>query len=99
LLDEAMAKSRSPSKIDSVLRLGNVVDDVVFDALIYDNKLVFTGGRALRLHEDKKTALIFDLVDVFNLENPKNMLYKHFLERVKMYEKRKYPYIEKIIKI
>ena len=42
--------------------------------------------------KDKKTALIFDLVDVFNIEKPKNLLYKHFLEREKFYNKRKYPY-------
>lgn len=49
-------------------------------------------GRALRLHEEKKTALIFDLVDVFTFESPKNILYRHFKEREKFYTKRQYPY-------
>jgi hypothetical protein len=44
-----------------------------------------------------KVPVIFDLVDVFNLETPKNILYKHFLEREKFYNKRKYPY--KITKV
>ena len=72
--------------------------NVIFaDSFKSEQIIIQSIGRALRLHEDKKTALIFDLVDVFNLENPKNMLYKHFLEREKFYNKRKYPY--KITKV
>lgn len=76
----------------------NAIFNVIFaDSFKSEQIIIQSIGRALRLHEDKKTALIFDLVDVFNLENPKNMLYKHFLEREKFYNKRKYPY--KITKV
>ena len=51
-------------------------------------------GRVLRLFDGKKTAIIFDLVDVLNSEKMDNITYKHFLERKKFYENRKYPYTE-----
>jgi superfamily II DNA or RNA helicase len=54
-------------------------------------------GRGLRLHAEKEKVLIFDLVDVFQLEKPSNILWRHFKEREKFYQKRKYPY--KILKV
>lgn len=53
-------------------------------------------GRILRLLEGKDKAIIFDLVDVFD-DRMENILYKHWLERQKVYDKGKYPY--KISKI
>ena len=53
-------------------------------------------GRILRLFSGKTRAVIFDIVDVFS-NDMNNILYGHFLEREKMYKKKKYPY--KIIKI
>lgn len=71
----------------------NAIFNVIFaDSFKSEQIIIQSIGRALRLHEDKKTALIFDLVDVFKSENPSNLLYKHFLEREKFYNKRKYPY-------
>ncbi len=71
----------------------NAIFNVVFaDSFKSEQIIIQSIGRALRLHEDKKTALIFDLVDVFTLEDPKNILYRHFKEREKFYVKRKYPY-------
>jgi superfamily II DNA or RNA helicase len=67
--------------------------NVVFaDSFKSEQIIIQSIGRALRLHEEKKTALIFDLVDVFNLEKPKNILFRHFKEREKFYIKREYPY-------
>ena len=54
-------------------------------------------GRGLRLHAEKAKVIIFDLVDVFQLEKPTNILWRHFKEREKFYQKRKYPY--KILKV
>jgi superfamily II DNA or RNA helicase len=71
----------------------NAIFNVVFaDSFKSEQIIIQSIGRALRLHEEKKTALIFDLVDVFSLENPKNILFRHFKEREKFYIKRKYPY-------
>jgi superfamily II DNA or RNA helicase len=53
-------------------------------------------GRLLRLFEGKEEALIFDIVDVFS-EKMDNVLYKHYIERRKFYEKKKYPFEEKKI--
>jgi superfamily II DNA or RNA helicase len=71
----------------------NAIFNVIFaDSFKSEQIIIQSIGRALRLHEEKKTALIFDLVDVFTLENPTNILYRHFKEREKFYIKRKYPY-------
>ena len=76
----------------------NAIFNVIFaDSFKSEQIIIQSIGRALRLHEDKKTALIFDLVDVFQLEKLSNLLYKHFLEREKFYIKRKYPY--KVVKV
>jgi superfamily II DNA or RNA helicase len=71
----------------------NAIFNVIFaDSFKSEQIIIQSIGRALRLHEEKKTALIFDLVDVFTMENPKNTLFRHFKEREKFYIKRKYPY-------
>jgi superfamily II DNA or RNA helicase len=76
----------------------NAIFNVVFaDSFKSEQIIIQSIGRALRLHSDKKKAVIFDLVDIYNPENFNNTLYKHFKEREKFYIKRKYPY--KIIKI
>ena len=72
--------------------------NVIFaDSFKSEQIIIQSIGRALRLHSEKKRALIFDLVDVFTLDNPRNILFKHFKEREKFYQKRDYPY--KIIKV
>lgn len=55
-------------------------------------------GRILRLHADKEVASVFDIVDIF-CEHPSNILYKHYIERKRFYEDRKYPYTELKIKL
>lgn len=56
-------------------------------------------GRALRLHPEKKMAYIFDLIDVFNHDDFsartkskfKNILFGHWLKRLKLYADEEYP--------
>jgi superfamily II DNA or RNA helicase len=55
-------------------------------------------GRLLRLFDGKEEALIFDLVDVFS-DKMENVLYRHYLERKKFYQKKKYPFEEKKISL
>jgi superfamily II DNA or RNA helicase len=50
-------------------------------------------GRLLRLFDGKDKAVIFDLVDVFS-PDMNNILYGHYKERMKFYNKRKYPFKE-----
>jgi superfamily II DNA or RNA helicase len=56
-----------------------------------EGKIIQSIGRALRKHDDKKIATIFDIVDVFDPKELNNTLYKHFLEREKYYKNRNYP--------
>lgn len=57
-------------------------------------------GRILRLHADKITAIVFDIVDVFDARaTTRNTLYQHFLERRGFYDKRNYPYEELAINL
>ncbi len=71
----------------------NALFNVVFtDSFKSEQIIIQSIGRALRLHEDKKKANIFDLVDVFSSKEMSNILYKHFKEREKFYIKRQYPY-------
>jgi superfamily II DNA or RNA helicase len=73
----------------------NAIFNVIFaDSFKSEQIIIQSIGRALRLHSDKKKAMIFDLVDVFSPNNLNNILYKHYLERKKFYIKRKYPFKE-----
>lgn len=76
----------------------NAIFNVIFaDSFKSEQIIIQSIGRALRLHSEKKKANIFDLVDVFDSNNMGNILFRHFKEREKFYQKRQYPY--KVIKI
>jgi superfamily II DNA or RNA helicase len=76
----------------------NAIFNVVFaDSFKSEQIIIQSIGRALRKHNDKQVATIFDLVDVFDTKEMNNILYNHFLEREKFYKKREYPY--KVIKM
>ena len=76
----------------------NAIFNVIFaDSFKSEQIIIQSIGRALRKHDQKKIATIFDIVDVFDPKELNNILYKHFLEREKFYKKRKYPY--KVIKM
>ena len=76
----------------------NAIFNVIFaDSFKSEQIIIQSIGRALRLHDDKKKANIFDLVDVFSSKEMSNILFRHFKEREKFYIKRGYPY--KITKI
>lgn len=76
----------------------NAIFNVIFaDSFKSEQIIIQSIGRALRLHDDKKKATIFDLVDIYDPNNLNNILYKHFQERERFYKKRNYPY--KIVKV
>jgi len=76
----------------------NAIFNVIFaDSFKSEQIIIQSIGRALRLHDDKKRAIIFDLVDVYSTQKWSNILWKHFKEREKFYINRKYPY--KLIKV
>lgn len=75
----------------SILAIFNVV---FVDSFKSEQIIIQSIGRALRKHDQKKIATIFDLVDVFNPHQMNNILYNHYRERQKFYHKRKYPFKE-----
>ena len=78
----------------------NAIFNVVFaDSFKSEQIIIQSIGRALRLHDDKKKAMIFDLVDVYVPQNHNNILYNHFRERERFYQKMKYPYKIKKVNI
>jgi len=73
----------------------NAIFNVIFaDSFKSEQIIIQSIGRGLRLHFDKKKAVIFDIVDVFDPVYPTNILYKHYKERQKFYNDRKYVYKE-----
>jgi len=73
----------------------NAIFNVVFaDSFKSEQIIIQSIGRALRKHDEKKVATIFDLVDVFSPTQLNNILYNHYKERQKFYTKRKYPFKE-----
>jgi superfamily II DNA or RNA helicase len=73
----------------------NAIFNVIFaDSFKSEQIIIQSIGRALRKHNDKKIATIFDIVDIFDPANMNNILYKHYKEREKFYKNRKYPYKE-----
>lgn len=73
----------------------NAIFNVIFaDSFKSEQIIIQSIGRALRKHDDKKVATIFDIVDVFDPVKMNNILYRHYEERKKFYIKRQYPYKE-----
>lgn len=73
----------------------NAIFNVILaDSFKSEQIIIQSIGRALRKHDQKKVATIFDLVDVFDTQNHNNILYGHYREREKFYQTRKYPYKE-----
>jgi len=67
---------------------------VMADSYKSEQIVVQAIGRVLRLFDGKKQAVIFDLVDVFDSKDQSNILFKHYSERKKFYQKRDYPQTE-----
>lgn len=49
-------------------------------------------GRGVRIHENKDKVRIIDFVDDFTWKSAPNYLMEHSVERIKIYEKEKFPY-------
>jgi len=75
----------------SIKNLHNIV---FIESFKSPQRIIQSIGRGLRLFQGKQTANIFDLVDVFVEENPRNAFFRHGQERMKLYDQHKYPYKE-----
>ncbi len=81
----------------SIKNLHNIV---FMEAFKSEQIIIQSIGRILRLHIDKTTAIVFDIVDIFDARTKtKNTLYKHYEERKTFYNKREYPLEEKKINL
>ena len=60
-------------------------------------KVLQSLGRSLRLHSRKDGATLYDLGDNHRYKKYTNTIFKHFIERIKLYEKEQFNY--KIVKV
>lgn len=72
--------------------INNLHNIIFMEAFKSEQIIIQSIGRILRLHKDKITAMVFDIVDIFDdRTKKKNTLYKHYKERKIFYNKREYP--------
>jgi superfamily II DNA or RNA helicase len=76
------------------ISIRNLHNLILADSFKSEQIIIQSIGRLLRLNDGKTMAVIYDLVDVFDPNNMNNALYKHYIERLKFYKKRKYPHKE-----
>jgi superfamily II DNA or RNA helicase len=74
--------------------INNLFNVIFVDSFKSEQVIIQSIGRSLRKYEGKKVATIYDLIDVFDPVKLNNILYGHYVERKRFYEKRKYPYKE-----
>ena len=55
-------------------------------------KVLQSIGRMLRMHNEKKEAVLYDIVDDLSYKTYKNFTLKHFVERIKIYDDEKFDY-------
>jgi superfamily II DNA or RNA helicase len=55
-------------------------------------KVLQSIGRMLRLHDEKKEAVLYDIVDDLSHKAHKNFTLNHFVERIKIYDEEKFNY-------
>lgn len=73
----------------------NSIFNVIFaDSFKSESLIIQAIGRALRKFKGKEVATIYDIVDVLDPKDMTNALYRQYLDRVKFYKKRKYPFKE-----
>lgn len=74
----------------------NNLHNVIFaESFKKEQRIIQSIGRVLRLHKDKSIASVFDLVDVFDYNDPRNAYYRHGGERRRLYNKHEYPFTVK----
>lgn len=73
----------------SITNLHNIIFSESFKS---ESRIIQSIGRALRLHETKDKAIIFDIIDCFREDNQRNAFFRHGAERRTMYNKHGYPH-------
>lgn len=78
--------------------INNIHNVILAESFKKEQRIIQSIGRALRLHEEKRTAGVFDLVDMYIDETHYTSMTNHANKRRTMYKKHQYPYkIKKIM--
>lgn len=72
----------------------NIYNVIFADSFKSESLILQSIGRALRKLPGKDQATIYDLVDIFEPTNPRNIFFKQYKERAEYYTKKQYPYKE-----
>jgi superfamily II DNA or RNA helicase len=92
--DKTIILVASFGTLSTGVSINNLFNVIFTDSFKSEQIIIQSIGRALRKYDGKKMATIFDIVDVFDPVKMDNILYKHYIERKRFYDKRKYPYKE-----
>ena len=92
--DKTIILVASFGTLSTGVSINNLFNVIFTDSFKSEQIIIQSIGRALRKYDGKKIATIFDIVDVFDPVKMDNILYKHYLERKRFYDKRKYPHKE-----
>lgn len=81
------------------INIRNLHNLVFAESMKSSIKVIQSIGRTLRLHKNKKIATLYDICDDLQYLKHKNYLLKHFLERIKIYDREGFNYKTKSFKI
>ena len=82
--------------------IGNLWNIFLVETTKSDNNLGQILGRGMRYYKGKEKTILIDFGDDFRYGTDKkrnNYLYKHFNERLNIYQERKFPYVVKEINL
>lgn len=74
------------------ISINNIHNIFLVESYKSENIIKQSIGRGMRKHESKDKVNIIDFVDDFTWKGRKNYLMDHSVERIKIYEKEKFPY-------
>ena len=73
------------------ISINNIHNIILAEGFKAESRIIQTLGRALRLHEEKKQAIIYDIVD-YLIEGSQNSYSRHGDKRKTLYNEHQYPY-------
>lgn len=97
-IKKAIEDEENSVLVASILTTGTGVSIKRLHHMIFGNpyksmiKVLQAIGRLLRIHKEKDTAFMYDIVDDLSMGSRKNYCLKHFEERIKIYENEGFDY-------
>lgn len=74
------------------ISVNNIHNIILAEGFKAEARIIQSLGRALRLHPNKKYALIFDIIDVFISVGGRNIYQRHGETRKQIYKEHEYPF-------